>query len=77
MPIIQNHWFVNCIPTLCTPHATIHVICIKQKPVKLEGCTCELKQQTLISRGKNINGGRFGNYPFGTIMPIGFCNVER
>jgi hypothetical protein len=55
----------------------IHVICIKLNPMKLEGCTCELKQQTLVSRGKNINGGQYGNYPFGTIMHNNFCNVEH
>jgi hypothetical protein len=55
----------------------IHIICIKLKLVKLDGCTCVLKQQTVINRGKNINGGQFGNYPFGTIMPNGFCNVEH
>lgn len=55
----------------------IHVICKKLKHAKLEGCTCELKQQTLVSTSKNINGGWFSNYPFGTIMPNGFYNVEH
>jgi hypothetical protein len=63
--IRQKHWFVNCMLTLCTPHAIINVFCIKPKPVKLERCTFELKQQTLVSKGKNISGDRYGNYPFG------------
>jgi hypothetical protein len=29
---------------------------------------CELKQQTLVNKGKNTNGNWLGNYPCNTIM---------
>jgi hypothetical protein len=53
---------------LYLPHNNYVIICTKPKLMKLKRSDCELKGQTKIHRGRNINGIRLGNYPCGTIM---------
>jgi hypothetical protein len=66
MLVYQLHIYVLYL------HATIHVIYIELKLVKLKGCTCELIGQTKVNMGMNINGSGPGNFPHSIIMFGGF-----
>jgi hypothetical protein len=62
---------------LGTTHKLIRVVNTKLELMKFKLCTWELRLETRVNQGKNIDYNGFKNYPCNAKMLVVFYNVKH